>query len=193
MNVLSFEAHITIEPVFGERFDEFERCCAGYKFKPAELLLQKQRQVTPIRSNKDSFCTGHGKDYTETLERILKLVADLKESGFEVWRYKIEGILVDVHMERLVKIHSEGVKVALKMGLDVDRAADCDGCGKTYASKRNSCDRYIFCTFCGVQFTGNPDVAAHTCRGKETFFKTKENLRALKLALNPNPWRMTED
>lgn len=57
--IQSYEAHITIEPVFGQRFDEFESLCRSYGFRLAELLLMKSRQETPMRSNKDSFCTGH--------------------------------------------------------------------------------------------------------------------------------------
>ncbi len=102
--ISSYEAHVTIEPVFGERFDEFERCCKPYKFKPAELLLQKARLATPERSNKDSFCTGHGKDYDEILQRTNDLVGTLKAAGFEVWRHKIEGIVLDVRTPPLVKI-----------------------------------------------------------------------------------------
>lgn len=102
--IKTFEAHITIEPVFGELFEQFERCSAAYKFKPAELLLQKQREATPQRSNKDSFCTGHGTNYNELLSRTVALVGDLKEIGFDVWRYKIEGILLDVRTLPLVRI-----------------------------------------------------------------------------------------
>lgn len=100
----SYEAHITIEPVFGERFDLFERLCAPYKFRPAELLLMKQRTETPQRSNKDSFCTGHSKSYDDLLIRTQELVDCLKQHGFEVWRYKLEGMLVDVRTPPLVQI-----------------------------------------------------------------------------------------
>lgn len=102
--IKSYEAHVTIEPVFGERFDHFEKCCTPYKFRPAELLLQKQRDQTPTRSNKDSFCTGHSKTYDDLFSRTQQLVEDLKEAGFEVWRYKIEGIVLDVRTPPLVKI-----------------------------------------------------------------------------------------
>lgn len=104
--IASYEAHITIEPVFGERFNKFEELCAPYKFKPAELLLQKQRAATPTRSNKDSFCTGHGFEYAEVKARTEKLVDDLKECGFDVWRYKIEGIVLDVRTPPLVSIQT---------------------------------------------------------------------------------------
>ena len=103
----SFEAHITIEPVFGDRFDKFEKCCLPYKFRPAELLLQKQRDITPERSNKDSFCTGHSKYYADILDRTQRLVADLKLEGFQVWRHKIEGIVLDIRTPPLVRIQSK--------------------------------------------------------------------------------------
>lgn len=103
----SFEAHVTIEPVFGERFDQFNGLCAARGFKPAHLLMLKTRQDTPIRSNRDSFCTGHGKDYAEIQSRTLALVSDLRECGFQVWRHKIEGILLDQHYPRFHQIETE--------------------------------------------------------------------------------------
>lgn len=106
-DISSFEAHITIEPVFGERFNQFETLSAAHKFKPAELLLMKQREATPIRSNKDSFCTGHSKTFDELQIRTLALVSDLKECGFDVWRYKIEGIVLDVKSPPLVQLNNQ--------------------------------------------------------------------------------------
>ena len=32
--ITSYEAHITIEPVFGQRFKDFEEICAIHKFRP---------------------------------------------------------------------------------------------------------------------------------------------------------------
>lgn len=102
--ISSYEAHVTIEPVFGDRFDVFERICTPYKFKPAELLMMKNRAITAERSNKDSFCTGHGKEYSEILQRTNDLVSSLKLAGFDVWRYKIEAIVLDVRTPPLVRI-----------------------------------------------------------------------------------------
>lgn len=104
--IKSYEAHVTIEPVFDERFELFDRICALHKFRPAELLLQKSRMSTPTRSNKDSFCTGHGTDYPEVQNRLALLVADLKRQNFSVWRHKIEGILLDVRTPPLVTIRT---------------------------------------------------------------------------------------
>ncbi len=94
--ILSYEAHVTIEPVFGERFECFGRLCALYGFRPAELLLQKRREDTPERSSKDSFATAHSKSFDAINLSTELLVSHLKQFGFIVWRYKIEGILLDV-------------------------------------------------------------------------------------------------
>lgn len=101
---MTYESHITIEPVFGERFTAFESITAEYKFKPAELLMMKLREATALRSNKDSFCTGHGVEMNEITNRTVHLVSALRSAGFDVWRYKIEQILVDVKTPPLVKI-----------------------------------------------------------------------------------------
>jgi hypothetical protein len=102
-----FECHITIEPVFGERFLKFEELCSPYKFRPAELLMQKSRTETPLRSSKDSFATSHGKDYFELKSRMDGLVAILKHNGFDVWRTKIEGILYDNRTPPLIRIKNQ--------------------------------------------------------------------------------------
>lgn len=99
-----FEAHVTIEPVEGERFDDFADICTRNSFKPAHLLMMKNRQWAEERSDRDQFCTGHATSFDELEERTLQLVADLKEGRFKVWRYKIEQTLLDVRMPRLVTI-----------------------------------------------------------------------------------------
>lgn len=101
METKYFESHITIEPVFGHRFDSFQMCCAEFNFKVATLLMQKNRTETEQRSNKDSFCTGHSKTYDDIHERMMGLVHYLTENGFEVWRYKIEAILLDEKLGRI--------------------------------------------------------------------------------------------
>ena len=95
MDVKYFECHITISPVFDERLEEFSVLCKNQRFKPAKLLLQKDRLSTPERSDKDTFSTGHSKTFEDLHERMTNLLHDLKAAGFEVWRYKIEAILLD--------------------------------------------------------------------------------------------------
>jgi hypothetical protein len=103
-----YESHITIEPVGGNRLAEFERLALLMRFKVAKLLMVKDRNGSEQRSNRDSFCTGHSKDYWSLLARTEQLHDLLKDAGFKVWRYKIEGCLLDVKMERLYNI--EGIK-----------------------------------------------------------------------------------
>lgn len=100
METKYFESHITIEPVFGERLDLFEKLCRDKNFRAAKLLMQKDRKDTGERSSKDSFCTGHDKVYGSLFLRMLDLKESLKMNGFEVWRCKIEAILFDEKFER---------------------------------------------------------------------------------------------
>lgn len=90
-----YEAHVTIEPVFEERLELFKKCCAEYKFRAANLLMQKRKEETAERSANDAFCTGRGVSYTDIQDRMMNLVASLKNAGFKVWRYKIESTLLD--------------------------------------------------------------------------------------------------
>jgi hypothetical protein len=90
-----YEAHITIEPVFENRFELFKNICHDYKFHVATLLMQKRKSDTEERSKNDSFCTGRGISYTDIETRMLQLVKRLEIEGFKVWRYKIESTLLD--------------------------------------------------------------------------------------------------
>ncbi len=96
MNVLYYESHITIEPVFDEKLNRFSELCLKYKFKAADLLLQKRKTDTPSRSSKDSFCTARGIDYEELKTRMENLATNLKKENYQVWRQKIEAVLYDV-------------------------------------------------------------------------------------------------
>ena len=90
-----YEAHITVEPVFEERLNQFKVICHDYKFHVAILLMQKRKGDTEERSKNDSFCTGRGISYTDIKKRMLALVDRLEKEGFKVWRYKIESTLLD--------------------------------------------------------------------------------------------------
>jgi len=90
-----YEAHVTVEPVFEERLEEFKIICHDYKFRVANLLMQKRSADTEERSKNDSFCTGRGISYTDIRKRMLILVDRLEKEGFKVWRYKIESTLLD--------------------------------------------------------------------------------------------------
>lgn len=92
---LYYEAHITIEPVFGPRLVQAQELASAFNFRVAELLMQKDRQDTPERSSKDTFMTGHGKSLRDMNQRIVGLVRSLQEHGFQVWRYKLEDTVFD--------------------------------------------------------------------------------------------------
>lgn len=90
-----YEAHVTVEPVFDEKLEQFKILCHDYKFRVATLLMQKRSQDTEERSKNDSFCTGRGISYADIKKRMLALVDRLNREGFTVWRYKIESTLLD--------------------------------------------------------------------------------------------------
>jgi len=91
----SYEVHITISPVFGEDLEAVKEIVEPHGFKVAELLIQKDREDTPERSDKDTFCTGHFGDSHEATYCMLKATNDLRSNGFDVWRNKVEHIIYD--------------------------------------------------------------------------------------------------
>lgn len=90
-----FECHITIEPVFGERLDRLAEIVKPFGFRPAKLLMQKDRQATPERSQKDTFCTAHSKVQIDIETRMRDCVSALLSTGYQVWRQKIEAVILD--------------------------------------------------------------------------------------------------
>ncbi len=93
MNPIYYECHITIEPVLGTNLEKFNSICKSHKFKVAKLLMRKGDSLET--STLDSFCTGHDTSYDTLLGRMTFLLQVLKETGFCIFRYKIESILVD--------------------------------------------------------------------------------------------------
>lgn len=94
-NVLYYESHVTLEPVFDEKLEQVKNICAGYGFKVADLLFKKRAQDTAERSQCDTFCTGRGKTFEDLKQLMELLVADLVHNEFKVWRQKIEAVVYD--------------------------------------------------------------------------------------------------
>lgn len=92
---LYFEAHITIEPVFDERLDQFKAICKTRGFHVADLLMKKRAKDTLARSRFDTFATSRGQDFAIIANNTMRLIDAAREAGFVVWRYKIENTLVD--------------------------------------------------------------------------------------------------
>lgn len=90
---LYYEAHITLDPVFGELLKTLELMCDNWKFRVAKLYMEKGPHI------KDSFCTGRSKSYTDLITRTQELIIDLKAAGFKVRRYKIEDTLLDSNIK----------------------------------------------------------------------------------------------
>lgn len=90
-----YECHITIEPVFGDQLQVVKAIAEYAHFKVAHLLMKKRDEDTEVRSKHDTFMTSHHKEYFILEERMKRLIFVLKETGFKVWRYKIEDILLD--------------------------------------------------------------------------------------------------
>lgn len=95
---LYFEAHVTIEPVFDDRYAQFVEITKKFQFRAAELLMKKRSEDTPIRSMYDTFCTGRSSSYEDLHNRLFELTATLRAANFKVWRYKIENTLLDVRI-----------------------------------------------------------------------------------------------
>ena len=92
---LYFEAHVTIEPVFGRGLNLAKAISEKYNFKVAELLMKKRENDTPQRSRCDTFMTGHAKHLDELKGRMVGLIAELRLHGFKVRRAKVENTVMD--------------------------------------------------------------------------------------------------
>lgn len=96
MNVIYYEVHVTIEPVFEEdRLRELKDIASSEGFSIAPLFMQKRKEDTPERNKNDAFMTAHSLRYPEALQKMVSLIDSLKKSEFKVWRYKIEQVPID--------------------------------------------------------------------------------------------------
>jgi hypothetical protein len=93
--ILYYEAHVTIEPVFDKLLDKADKLAREYKFRIADLLMQKRAEDTPTRSKHDTFMTGRHASYKVLESRMRNLIETLQADGFTVWRYKIEATVID--------------------------------------------------------------------------------------------------
>lgn len=90
-----FEAHVTIEPVFGERLKTLKAISEEHGFKVATLLMKKEAEDSSEPSRTDTFTTGRSASLKELTMNTQSLVKCLQSVGFQVWRYKIESTIVD--------------------------------------------------------------------------------------------------
>ena len=64
-------------------------------FKVADLLMKKRSADTEERSQYDTFMTGHSKEYEDLEIRMKRCIGTLLAGQFQVWRYKIEHVILD--------------------------------------------------------------------------------------------------
>jgi hypothetical protein len=86
-----FESHITIDPV--EDPAKLKALVGSYGFRLAKLFMQKGQP-----SDLDSFMTAKDKNYHNLLKDTEDVVSLLIKKGYNVRRYKIENILLDVKL-----------------------------------------------------------------------------------------------
>lgn len=94
-----YECHITIAPVFENMLQTATNVGSMYGFKVAKLLMQKREADTPARSMYDTLMTSHHKDYDILQKRMIECIQHLQSFRFQVYRYKIEDILIDSRIE----------------------------------------------------------------------------------------------
>lgn len=104
-----YESHVTIEPVFDERLSKAKEIAEGCNFKIAHLLMKKRELDTEQRSSKDTFMTTHSKNLKDITDRTVDVVKKLQSSGFKVWRYKIEDIVLDSRHNDVLNLLPAGV------------------------------------------------------------------------------------
>ena len=98
-DIMYYECHVTIDPVFGDDLEKFKRVCKSFRFRPANLLMVKgttpQSLMDYETSNIDCFCTYKGGEYDTTFSLMTMFSKKLSENGFKVKRAKIEAALFD--------------------------------------------------------------------------------------------------
>lgn len=93
---LYYESHVTIEPPHhADDLDSIKGLCRAHGFRIAELLMQKRPNDTPERSKHDTFCSTRSVDLEVLQRRMFDFVRAVVEAGYQVWRYKIEDVIID--------------------------------------------------------------------------------------------------
>lgn len=101
---LYYECHITIDPIFEEERDKLQNLIKPYKFKLANLLMQKRKEDLPELSKYDSFMTAHDKTELGMFNNMKEILKVLKLHGYVIRRYKIEKIIIDSRTNDILEI-----------------------------------------------------------------------------------------
>lgn len=88
---LYYEAHVTIDPVFGVTRYQVECLARVHGFKLAKLVMMKDGS----EHTEDAFMTARSKQLDTIKFVTAGVIDDLKHAGFTVRRWKIEDTLYD--------------------------------------------------------------------------------------------------
>lgn len=91
MTPIYYEAHVTVEPCFGERLEALNKLVAHSGFRVANLVMLGKNYP----NQKDSFISGRDPTAEMMTVRVFDLVKRLVLEGFQVYRFKIEATLFD--------------------------------------------------------------------------------------------------
>lgn len=94
-DVIYYESHITIEPVFDKDIEIVDKIVRDYGFRLANLLMKKRSEDTIERSQYDTFTTARGSDYHKLYDKMNQCSEAIIKAGYHVWRKKIEAVLFD--------------------------------------------------------------------------------------------------
>jgi hypothetical protein len=101
-----YECHVTIEHVLDEKRVLAKKIAETQGFKLAELLMTNFEE-----SRKDTFMTSHSEPDMLSMRalevRMCKLVQNMQEAGFKVFRYKIEHVVIDSRNDDRYKLLKE--------------------------------------------------------------------------------------
>jgi len=86
---LYYEAHVTIDPVFGEQRENAMLIAERHGFRLAELIVRKNLD------DDAHIMTGRSRDLAYLTVNLQRLVKDMQDEGYSVRRYKIEDCIVD--------------------------------------------------------------------------------------------------
>ena len=75
-----YESHVTVEPLFGEDLEKLKSIAEVYKFRVADLLMQKRPEDSPERSKYDTFATGQHKNL-----RLIGVARDYIGNRYLLW------------------------------------------------------------------------------------------------------------
>lgn len=95
MTPLYYEAHVTVEPVFGDRLEALKKLASHHGFRVADLIMKKSPEGEETSSQKDSFCSAKSFQLTDLTARMQSFLLALTWSGFTLYRYKVEYAVID--------------------------------------------------------------------------------------------------